>query len=460
MSGLGEQSDVTEGIRKAFDDTATAADWVALAELYLGNGDDEPGDLDAALEIAREGIRRFPASPELHALAGRFAAQKDKVQLAIRLLERATSTLGDRAAAGVLGELYEFRVTQLSSTERPRAARRALDVFEQFYRRAATRWKNFQPDLANAYAAMGRGMVSLGELDTATHYLEQSLVERPTLEALETLGTMALRRDDFETAATTLERALDLPIPKKPLATRLSVQFNHNKLMRLAGEARAGAGQRDRAVGHYMRALGGWESLRSDGKHQLVPPFAADALSEIGKLLWHLGKPDEAMAAFAAAQDADPTSANTYAAIVSFLVVRDRYDDALDAFHRALGSSEISDYFKIYMSLWILAESRRAGREIDPFVRDFLASRDGHLWQDQLARFATGRATADALDKRADTRGRRAELLYYKAILSAQKPARIKVLLDGVVDSDMVMFFEYEMAKHWLSRGFAAKRGR
>ena len=28
-------------------------------------------------------------------------------------------------------------------------------------------------------------------------------------------------------------------------------------------------------------------------------------------------------------------------------------------------------------------------------------------------------------------------------------------LLERVLDTDMVLFFEYEMAKHWLDRGFA-----
>ena len=459
MNGLGEQREVTEALRAALDDGASGDDWVTLAELMLGNDDDEPGDLAAALEIAREGIRRFPKSTALFGFAGRVAAQRDQIQLAIRLLERASAGLGDRELAKLLGELYEFRVTQLSSTERPGAARRALDRFERFYRRAAARWTGFEPDLANAYAAMGRGMVSLGELETATYYLEKSLEERPTLEALESLGTVALRRDRFGEAAAYLERALELPIPKKPASRRLSIQFNHNKLMRLAGEAREGAGQEQLALGHYLRALGGWEKLRSDGTHQLIPPFASEALTEIGKLLWHLDKREEAMAAFAAAQDADPSNANTYASVVSFLVVRDRYDDALDAYHRALGSAEISDYFKVYMSLWMLAEAKRAGREVDPFVRDYLTSRDGRLWQDQLARYASGRAAIDELEKRASTRGRRAELLYYEAILgAARKPARIKRLLQGVIATDMVMFFEYEMAKHSLSRGFVAER--
>jgi hypothetical protein len=113
------------------------------------------------------------------------------------------------------------------------------------------------------------------------------------------------------------------------------------------------------------------------------------------------------------------------------------------------------------MSLWMLAEARRTGREVDPFVGEYLSGRDGQLWQDRLARFASGRIDVEALSEHATTRGRRAELLYYRAILGpAKSPEQIKALLEGVIDTDMVMFFEYEMARHWLSRGFVAERDR
>ena len=39
----------------------------------------------------------------------------------------------------------------------------------------------------------------------------------------------------------------------------------------------------------------------------------------------------------------------------------------------------------------------------------------------------------------------------YTAVLDARAPARVKKLLQSVVETDMVMFFEYEMAKHWLA---------
>jgi tetratricopeptide (TPR) repeat protein len=455
LAGIGEDPELTGALVAALAGEATPNRWIALATAIAG--DDEASDETAALATLLQGLARFPRSRSLRRAAGMRAGKLDRISLAIRLLEgglgrEANAPLEHRAASVELGELYEFRVTQLASAGRPRAAAAMLATFESFYADAADRWPDFTPDLANAYAALGRGMVGLGELGEARRLLDRSLARRPTLEALEYLGTLALRRDRFAEAAGYFERALALPAPDP------NIQFNHNKLMRLAGEARAGAGQQGRAVRHYLNALAGWERMRASKTYELRAPFAADALIETGKLLWHLGKRDEAMAAFAAGIDAAPGNGTAYAAVVSFLVVRDRYDEALDAYHRALGSSEVSDYFKVYMSLWVVAEARRAGHEIDPFARDYLADRDGRLWHDELARFATGRVRLAGLEKRATTRGRRAELLYYRAVLAeTRSPARTRSLLEDVIDSQMVMFFEYEMAKHWLEAGFVAR---
>src|SRR5690606_15235735 len=110
-----------------------------------------------------QGLERFPRSQQLRRAAGMRAGKLDRILLAIGLLEsglgRPASAATDRAAAVELGELYEFRVTQLAMAGRPRAAAEVLASFEGFYAAAARRWPDFKPDLANAYAAMGRGMV-------------------------------------------------------------------------------------------------------------------------------------------------------------------------------------------------------------------------------------------------------------------------------------------------------------
>jgi hypothetical protein len=107
------------------------------------------------------------------------------------------------------------------------------------------------------------------------------------------------------------------------------------------------------------------------------------------------------------------------------------------------------------MSLWVLAEARRRGVDPDPLAIDHLRSRDGRLWYDRLAQLATGRATIADLRRHATTRARRAELAYYSAVLGigdrGRPPtdAELRALFDAVIATDMVLFFEYDMARHW-----------
>src|SRR5690606_13943305 len=232
-------------------------------------------------------------------------------------------------------------------------------------------------------------------------------------------------------------------------------RYQQCRILRLLGEAHLAGGDEEQAASRFRAAMVAWHALAKEVR--LPPPYLAEALVEQGKILWRLGERDTALVAFDAAVDADPDGASTHADVVAFLIVRGEYERALDAYHRALGSRAIDDYFKVYMSLWVLAEARRQGRPVDPVAREFLAGRDGPLWYDDLARFAGGRLALDALESRATTRGRRAELLYYSAVLGGdlrRDPARARRLLQGVVATGMVLFFEYEMAQHWLANGF------
>jgi hypothetical protein len=175
-------------------------------------------------------------------------------------------------------------------------------------------------------------------------------------------------------------------------------------------------------------------------------PPQSEALVELGRLHWALDEREAALTAFDRAVDASAVSAQVFADVVSFLVQREQYERAADAYHRALGHDEVGDYFKVYMSLWVLAAARRAGRPADPLAVDYLTSRTGALWHDQLAGWAVGRVDDAALAGRATTRGRRAELLYYRAVLREDDPARARALLRRVLETDMLLYFEYEMA--------------
>ncbi|HEX8951039.1 MAG TPA: hypothetical protein VF945_04300, partial [Polyangia bacterium] len=152
--------------------------------------------------------------------------------------------------------------------------------------------------------------------------------------------------------------------------------------------------------------------------------------------------------------------ASTYADVIAFLVPRGELDEALDAYHRALGRNEVTDYLKVYCSLWIVDLAKRAKQPVDPLASSFLSSTDGGKWYDDLARWATGRETEQQLLSHVDTPAKKAESSYYRAMraVEAGDNDTAKKLWKEVVDTDMMAFFEYDMAQMFLHLGTAPAR--
>lgn len=447
LETMGTDADMAGLVDAALAPDAGEEQWLALAAAFQ-HEDPEQADPGAAMRICLEGARRVPESAALVYAAAEIALGTDRPSQAIALYERGMALAPDRDVAETLADLYSTRVAVLALSERPHAALERLEALERFHADAARRWPDepLKSDLAQAYAAMGRGMVGLGELATARGYLERSVAQRANHDALELLGTIALKQDQFDEARQHLEAGLALP------ADSVYQQLERARILRLAGDAAAGMGDRPRAARYWSQTLEAWLALAQ--AIELPPRFQGEMLVESARTHWALGDRDTALRAFEAAVDVDEDGEDTHTSVVSFLITRGDYERALDAYHRALGNYEIGDYAKVYMSLWVVAEARRRGEAPDPLAEEFLAGREGALWYDDLARYATGRIARSALEDRAGTRGRRAELAYYTAVLGDPGSARaVRALLQRVLDTDMVLFFEYDMAKYWLAKG-------
>lgn len=447
FESLGSDAEMAEKVNQALAPEGTPEQWLALAKVFE-HEDPEQADTGASLRILVEGARRLPESAELRYAAAGVAREMDREAQAIALYEQGMAIAPARDAAEALAELYRVRVATLALAERPHAAKNALAGLEKFHAEAARRWPRepLSADLAQAYAAMARGMVGLGELAMAHEYLEKSQAKRRNHEALELLGTIALKRDRFAQASTYFEEALGMP------AKEIYAQFERARVLRLSGDALAGLGKRDQAARRWQESIEAWVTLAQGV--ELPPRFQGELLIETAKANWALGDEDTAVRAFETAVDVDADGEDTHTSVVSFLITRGDYERALDTFHRALGNHEISDYAKVYMSLWMLAEARLRGQHADPLALAFLRARAGTLWYDELARYATGQAGLASLEGRANTRGRRAELWYYEAVLGEPGGERaVRALLERVVKTDMVLFFEYDMAKFWLTEG-------
>lgn len=447
LRGFGRERELERAARAVGEPTATAAAWAALSQaLRDDDRDDRELGALAARAVAADGLVRFPDDPTLQAAAALAEIELDEVaRPAARLRAVLAATPGDLQIAERLLALHRERLGRLVFAGRLRAATACLTEARALidHLRKSAPDGDWDARLAQLLAVYGRGLVSQGELTRGGDALSESVRITPTIEALEMLGTIALKVGQARQARTWFERAVALP------GDRPGEIYARAKLLRLAGDAARAAGAIDAARDHYVAALGLWADL---GRRVELPPnLAGERLLESGKLFWALDKPDDGAELLSTASDADPDGADTHIQAVAFLLLHDRYGEARDLFYQALASNRIGDYYKVYMALWILAESQRLG-DTDPQARSYLAERDGPLWYDDIARLASGRRRPADLGPRARTRPRQTELAYYTAVLTDASAGERRSLLEEVVTSNLVLFFEYDMARHQLER--------
>jgi len=188
---------------------------------------------------------------------------------------------------------------------------------------------------------------------------------------------------------------------------------------------------------------------------------------EIGRVLYSLGRHTEGIQKFQEAIEADADRDQSYIDSIAFLVQNGEVDSALDVYRRALSRPDrsVSEYVKVYASLWVVDLSRRTQKVADPGAEAFLRTLDlrhpeirpqrGAVWYRQLAAFTVGRIDYARLLAAADTPGRHAEVYFYRAmqLLADGKAEAAHDLWRKVVDTHMVSFFEFEMASRYLRTG-------
>jgi tetratricopeptide (TPR) repeat protein len=403
--------------------------------------DEHAPDPVGALAVCLAGLAKFPRNAPLLEAAAEHATALGRIDQPIALYEEALrSEPVDTATARKLGNLYAERIARLGFGGRPQAATTALHDVEKYPHHGGA-WAQVE---AQAQTALGKGLLSQGRIREAERALTASLDRVPSADAYEALAEIHYKTNRYDSATRYASEGIVLY--GDDLAHRA-------RLERIAGDVARAANRPRDAAAFYLTAMHDWSELLKGPAPS--KELLAEGQLEAGRGLWFLGHTDRAVDLVLSATDEDPDNAQTFANAVAFLLLVNRPVDALDALHRAL-SSDISELYKVYMCLWVLADERRRHDPADRQANDYLAGRHGDLWYEQLAEAATGRLELSVLARAATTAPRQAELAFYGVVLgldpgSASPEVARKKLIE-VVESGVVMDAEYDLARQYLSQ--------
>lgn len=412
--------------------------------------DEHAPDAGAALALCLAGLAIDPKNTGLLGAAAGDANTLDRVDQAIAFYEAAlVGNDLDAQLALRLGKLYGARIARLAASGRPAAADAAWTAAIQFTARAAKKHPSevWQQAAAIAESALGKGLASQGMIDAGRRRLTASLERAPSTDAYESLTTIDVQTARFKEA----QRWAAAGIALLTDATA-GDRYRRAKLERLAGDALRQAGKQREAAARYLDSLRSWASL---GETKELPRgIAGERLLESGRAMWWIGDQARAIDLITKAIDFDASS-TTSSGAVAFLIEAERYRDALDVYYRGLGDPDGSELFKVYTSLWILAEGKRQGLPPDRLAVDYLTARRGDLWYEMLGRAAVGKVTFEQLRAIATTGPRKAELAFYGAVLgidpAAATPEGKRKLLEDVIRARTVLDAEFDLARKYLS---------
>ncbi|HXJ20249.1 MAG TPA: hypothetical protein VMT03_08450 [Polyangia bacterium] len=482
--GDGDDPELRALVAAAARPNAPATDYLALARRFLprvdflaGTASDSP-DPVVAFRVLELGLAAHPSDADLLILSGHVSRLLSSYYLAIRRLEEAEAVLesnpGARDLEGhVSAELIELYFVRLRLRLDPERDTPAFAEADDLKRRSAETRRRFASTEMKVRDAdidfeVARSYVNAGLIDRAEPLFLRARDEgEPTAEVTVELANLSLKRGDPARATRIVREGIEALRAKGTGQDTIGSVEGRARLDRLLGDATDASGDHDGAATAWRASLIGWERLMIEHLRRKSPSDAAEATVEVGKLLYLLGRRNEALQRFDDAIEEDDDRDQSYIDMVAFLVQAGETDAALSIYHRALArpGRSVSEYVKIYTSLWVLDLSRRSNHAPDPKAEAYLKSLDqrhgelrphrGAAWSRLLGRYAVGLVPYEQLLAAADTPGRRAEAYFYESMrrLADGKSEDAHQLWQKVVDTKMFSFFEFEMASRYLRLG-------
>lgn len=411
----------------------------------------EEADPDIALRICQTATTLFPRPIKGYECVGRIADAMNRTQLAIVHLEQAVLLSPNQLAfTQALAKQYQKRIFALIEDESLEGAKQYLKPIETFYKHAEERFKtHLKPSLGRVYYAMGHGFYNAGQVESAQAALTKAVNIDCMPDALMELGTIQLKFGNAIAANTYFSKA-----EQCPMSSSEEKVFWHARLSGLKGKSFEVENRTEDSIKAYRQSVAAWDEWQ---KLRINPEARAEAYIFQAQSLFAQGEKAKALAALEQAIDALPERKETYADSIALLTTYGHLPEALDALHRALGRTEVSEYLKTYCSMWVVGLAERAGVEPDALAINYLSGLEGPAWHVRLAQLVLGKITYEDLLKETNTIGQQAELFYYWAnrLLAQGKLEEARILWQKVLDTHMMSFYEYDMAAFNLRHGAA-----
>ncbi len=406
--------------------------------------------------LARRTLARFPDHAPADLARGRVLRAEGLFQAAIFQFERALAgknrTTGHanlHRAYEELAELYQAVLEQTADRD-PDEATEMLARIEDFHRRAAEVWpqRPVEPGLSIAWLTLAHAWFQAGQITQAEQLLERSLEIEPQPGALLLLGTIAMRRGEFDEASKWFARLDELPfedqLARYDWEIRSAMQQGETDLL---------GGEREQAVAHLREALRSLDMLLS--YPGLDDPLRVEFLTRRSRVHFWLGDNAAAMEDFREAKLLAPARLTVYATPLIFTVTHGQLDEAREIYEAALANDAVDEDLRVYFSLWMIDLAERLGQappeQAKQTLRDYVAG--GHEpWPTKVARYGLGELDFDALIEAADDPRERSEAYFYEGLRrwrSGKHDAGIE-LMRKVLDANMMGDFEYEMAQSYV----------
>jgi tetratricopeptide (TPR) repeat protein len=419
----------------------------ALLALYVSYAEFEQRDVARALCIYA--VRKYPEDPRFPRCLGSLAAVEDDYAEAISYYSLAIKLAPDERALydealEVFANLMRGDMFDGDPTDTRSLAAQAVALLDE----RVKRWPDNPPPVAfeDLSLAVGLAEMNAGNAKEARAHFEASLARRETTRALIQLGQLEAKLGERDAALVMLRRALDKTTRKDMEQTRMRAQ-----IIEQIGDVQRAQGKPDEAKSAYTEALLLWDStLRAneDGTQRAFGHIRR------GVLLSRLAREADALAAFEQAMQAASDSRETYAQILAHLVVSLPEPELADGIlRRAQRQLTLEPEWRAYFSLWVKAVFGRVEQPAPPEVDKLLVRLSrSDAWWGALSRFGAGLIDYTALIKLAKTRGERTEADFYEGVrrVGAGDLSGARTLLQKVVDSMMVGFYEFQMAQELM----------